>query len=548
MNPIIEKLEGIFRAAANIPDGLEVIRPSDRPDLSDFQSNIALALAKMQKRNPRDVAQEIIGNIKDPELTLAIDGPGFINIKLSPKFVEDAINEIIAKPNLGLPPPAKRLKIVVDYGGPNVAKALHVGHLRPAIIGESMKRLARFLGHEVIGDTHLGDWGLPMGMVIASIKEQNLDPASLSVADLNKLYPAASARSKTDEAFAKRAADETKKLQGGDKENFEIWRKFVATSTSDMKRIYSLLNVEFDLWLGESDAAASAEMLREKFRADGHSRVSQGAEVIDIGEDLPFRVTNSNGQLLYAMTDVGTIFDRMRDIGPDLILYHTDARQNLHFKQVFKVAEKTGVAQNAKLEHLPHGNILGENGTPLKTRSGDTLPLEELITEAIAKAKAKSKNPAAAQDIAIAAIKFADFINPRINDYVLNLDKFTSFEGKTGPYILYTAVRIKSMLRQAAPPTEPHITLAGDHDRALAIELCGFADAVQKSFDSRALHILTQYVYALAVRFNAFYHSCHVLTQPDENLKNSWLALANATLEVFDAFAQIAAINIPEEM
>ncbi|MDR0367233.1 MAG: arginine--tRNA ligase [Rickettsiales bacterium] len=565
-NPLVARLEAAFRSvmgipkfrsAVEVPEKMEMVRPSDRPDLGDFQSNIAFPLGKGMKKSPMEAAGEIAMEITPllPFAEVSVVKPGFVNIRLSRGFVEEALNGIVNKPGLGLEKAKKRLKIVVDYGGPNVAKTLHVGHLRPAIIGEAMKNLARFLGHEAIGDVHLGDWGLPMGMLIAAVKEDGIDLSRLTADGLGALYPKASERAKTDAAFAARAAEETKKLQDGDAENRKIWQGFVAVSVEDIKKAYNILGVEFDLWLGESDAGASAGLLADRFAESGVSRASDGAEIIDIGEypfkgsaPPPFMVRKSNGALVYGMTDLGTIYDRAGSMDPDLIFYHTDARQSLHFHQVFSVADKTGIMPRSKLEHLPHGNILDEGRRPLKTRDGGTLPLMELIGEAVGRAAAKSASAATARAVAVAAIKFADFINPREGDYVLNLDKFASFEGKTGPYVLYTAVRIKSLLGKARAERPYRIRLDNGYDAALAVHLCGFADAVEKSFEHRALNILTQYVYELCVRFGALYHNCKILAEPDAGLRDSWLALAKVSLDCIESWAGITKIEIPGEM
>lgn len=568
MNNLKNKIEEILVKAISecgisIPAGVQILKNSDRPDLSDFQSNIAMSLAKALKKNPRQIATEIVEKITDKDLTVSIDGPGFINIIVGNDFVSKIVScETFSKHKLKNPK-----TIIVDYGGPNVAKSLHVGHLRPSIIGEALKNLARFVGHNVIGDAHLGDWGLPMGMIIASIKEKGLK-LPLSVDELNPIYPEASKRSKVDEAFMATAQEETKKLQNGDKENREIWNSFRKTSVDDIKKTLSLLNIDFDLWLGESDANDDINMLVPEFRAKNFTKMSEGAEVIDLSDYPmnnspvpPFIVVKSNGAVMYGMTDMGTLYDRVKRKHADIIWYVVDSRQSLHFHQVFSAAEITGVKGNAELEHLSFGSVLGPDGKPLKTRNGDNVSLIDLISSTIkfarnkvdenekTKSLSELEKDEIARDVGVAAIKFADLINPRTTDYIFNLEKSVSFEGKTGPYILYTAVRIKSLLRDIKDDfANADIILSNKSDKALAMKLCEFDEAIEKSFDVRGVHILVQYIYELATIFNDFYHNCKI--GPEENLplKKSWLKLSQMTLTVFERFASIIKINIPERM
>ncbi|MBR4316096.1 MAG: arginine--tRNA ligase [Alphaproteobacteria bacterium] len=568
MNNLKNKIEEILVKAISecgisIPAGVQILKNSDRPDLSDFQSNIAMSLAKALKKNPRQIATEIVEKITDKDLTVSIDGPGFINIIVGNDFVSKIVSrETFSEHKLKNPK-----TIIVDYGGPNVAKSLHVGHLRPSIIGEALKNLARFVGHNVIGDAHLGDWGLPMGMIIASIKEKGLK-LPLSVDELNPIYPEASKRSKVDEAFMATAQEETKKLQNGDKENREIWNSFRKTSVDDIKKTLSLLNIDFDLWLGESDANDDINMLVPEFRAKNFTKMSEGAEVIDLSDYPmnnspvpPFIVVKSNGAVMYGMTDMGTLYDRVKRKHADIIWYVVDSRQSLHFHQVFSAAEITGVKGNAELEHLSFGSVLGPDGKPLKTRNGDNVSLIDLISSTIkfarnkvdenekTKSLSELEKDEIARDVGVAAIKFADLINPRTTDYIFNLEKSVSFEGKTGPYILYTAVRIKSLLRDIKDDfANADIILSNKSDKALAMKLCEFDEAIEKSFDVRGVHILVQYIYELATIFNDFYHNCKIGPEENLSLKKSWLKLSQMTLTVFERFASIIKINIPERM
>lgn len=572
MNFIKHKLEEIIMGATrelgySLPENSEIVRDSDRPDLSDFQSNIAMGLAKSLKQNPRMIAQSIVEKIKDDEIDFSIDGPGFINIKLSNKFVGAILNKNVSRETFAPQHFENTKKIIIDYGGPNVAKSLHVGHLRSSIIGEALKNLAKFKGYDVIGDIHFGDWGLPMGLIITSIKEKGIK-LPLSVAELNPIYPEASKRSKEDSEFMALAQEETKKLQNGDEENRKIWKSFWETSVNDIKKTLSILNVDFDLWYGESDANDDVNMLSAEFHDKGFTKMSEGAEIIDLSnypmngvEVPPFIVIKSNGAVMYGMTDMATLYDRVKRQKADMVWYVADSRQGLHFHQVFSAAEITGVAENVKLEHLGFGTVLGMDAKPLKTRNGDNVSLMELITETLSKARKKidenektsslsdTEKEKIANAVGIAALKFADLINPRMSDYIFNLDKFVSFEGKTGPYILYTAVRIKSLLRDCGIEFEENpITLSNQYDKALAIKICDFTSVIDRAFEARGIHILMQYVYELAVSYNNFYHNVKIM--PEKNLaqKKSWLKLSNTVLLIFEVFADIIKIDIPERM
>ena len=565
----IEKifLDSISACGFSLPENVQVLKNSDRPDLSDFQSNIAMSLTKSLHRAPRQIAEEIVSHIASKDLILSIDGPGFINVKVAPEYLSRITEQNSFTPRHTDSPKT----IIVDYSSPNVAKSLHVGHLRSSIIGESLKNLARFLGHQVLGDNHLGDWGLPMGMIIAVIKERGLK-LPLTVEELNPIYPEASKRSKVDEAFMATAQEETKKLQNGDTENRAIWQSFKKTSLDDIKKTLALLNVDFDLWLGESDANDDINMLVPEFRAKGLTRQSEGAEIIDLSaypmngtEVPPFIVVKSNGAVMYGMTDVATLYDRVTRKHADLIWYVVDARQALHFHQVFSVAEITGIKGNAQLEHLGFGTVLGLDGKPLKTRNGDNVSLQELIDSALNMAmkkveeNEKTKSLSAdekseiARDVAISALKFADLINPRTTDYIFNIEKFVSFEGKTGPYILYTAVRIKSLLRELVSSgtkdiESAPILITNQYDKALALRLCEWSDVLDRSFATRGINVLTQYIYDLATAFNDFYHNCKIKPEADKTIQNSWLHLGLQTLRAIEAFASIIKINIPERM
>ena len=542
MNPLVALLEKQVAAAVKsagfeLPNDAGLVRPSDRPDLSDYQSNVALALAKSLQKNPREIADKIAAFIEGASVV-----GGFINIRVAPEKVAAAADTIKDDPRLGHSPAKKKKKIVVDYGGPNVAKSLHVGHLRSSIIGESLKRLAAFAGHKVVGDIHLGDWGLPMGMVIAAIKEEGLK-LPLSVETLNKLYPEASARSKTDGAFMARVQEETKRLQDGDAENRRIWRSFVKTSIDDIKKLLDSLDVHFEEWKGESDANDSVNALVKTLPLE----TSDGARVIPLdkypmnGKPVPpFIAVKSNGAVMYGMTDLATIYDRVRAHDPDEIWYVADSRQALHFHQVFAASEIAGIFPRSRLFHFSLGNVLGADGKPMKTRAGDNVPLEELLDSAV--------EAAGSREIALAAIKFADLMNPRENEYVFNMQKFLAREGKTGVYVLYTAVRIKSILATGAGAESGKIILRNEHDRKLAIELLGFADSVERALALHAPNILVGHIYDLCVAFNSFYHSCRISSEEDEALRRSWTGLSKMTLRALESFASIIGITLPDRM
>ncbi len=561
----IEKniIKAISDCGFELSENTEIVRNSDRPDLSDFQSNIAMNLSKVLKQNPRKIAEDIVSKISNPDLKIEIAGPGFINISVNNNLISNIVSHETFSPHKIDNPK----KIVIDYGGPNVAKSLHVGHLRASVIGEALKNLARFKGYEVIGDVHLGDWGLPMGLIITSIKEKCLK-LPLSIEELNPIYPEASKRSKEDEGFMIKAQEETKKLQNGDKENREIWESFWNTSVNDIKKTLGLLNIDFDLWYGESNANDDVNLLVSEFKEKGFTKISEGAEVIDLSnypmnnsEVPPFIVVKSNGAVMYGMTDMATLYDRVKRQNADMVWYVVDSRQSLHFHQMFSASKITGVKGDAELEHLGFGTVLGLDGKPLKTRNGDNVSLMELITSTLTETRKKveenektkslpeSEKEEIARDVGIAALKFADLINPRTTDYIFNLEKFTSFEGKTGPYILYTAVRIKSLLRDCEIEFEnSDIILSNNSDKTLAMKLCDFNDVIDRAFNARGVHILVQYIYELATIFNDFYHNCKIMPEQNLDLKKSWLKLSKMTLKVFENFADIIKINIPERM
>ncbi len=565
-------LKSIHKLDFNMDPNANIIEKSNRPDLSDFQSNIAMHIAKKLKQNPKEIAEKIIDAannfIEDENIKLTSVG-GFINITVSNNFLSKSLDYFSLKQDI----PEKKLKIFVDYGGPNIAKSLHVGHLRASIIGESLKNLARYMGHEVIGDIHLGDFGLPMGMIIASIKEQKIK-LPISVNELNKIYPAASKRSKEDENFMNICQEETKKLQNKDPENVNIWKNFCDISINDIKKTLSILNIEFDLWKGESDTNDDVNYLVKYFNDKKFTSKSEGAEVIFLynyplhnNNVPPFIVLKSNGAIMYGMTDIATLYDRIKREKADYIWYVVDSRQELHFHQVFSVADLTGIKGKTELEHLGFGSVLGLDAKPLKTRDGDNVSLNELLDSTIAFAKekilsnsktndlSKEEINKISNDIAIAAIKFADLINPRQNDYIFNIEKFVNFEGKTGSYVLYTAVRIKSILKELDINDDKlkeiikfPIVINQKSERDLVLKILEFNEIIEKSFNTRAINILVQYIYELTVIINDFYHNCHIKGETNQNIYNSRLKLLYISLKIIEIFTNIIKINIPERM
>ena len=492
---------------------------SNRPDLGHFQCNGPLAAAKAYRENPRDIASKIAAGLTKNDVfkTISVAGPGFINIALSDSYLANYVAKM-EDARLGVEKVLEPDTIVVDYGGANIAKPLHVGHLRSGIIGEAIKRLARFLGHNVIGDVHLGDWGLQMGMVISEIERRSPtlpyfsdgdngpypEQSPVTVEDLDEIYPTASARCKTDELALEEARRVTRELHDGRPGYFALWKKIHDVSVDDLKSDYEKLNIEFDLWLGESDARDRIAQLTNRLVKQGVAERSQGALVIFVARpddkmDLPpLLLIKSDGAALYGTTDLATIEHRMEQFKPNLMLYVVDSRQSDHFNQVFRAARKAGIAPESEVafEHIGFGTMNGKDGKPFKTRSGDVMKLKDLIQMLVIKAAERmeeaevaekysaEEKQAIARTIGVAALKFGDLMNQPSKDYVFDLDRFASFEGKTGPYLLYTAVRIKSIMRKAAEQglsVGPLIPAVSDIERAILLKLASLADQLQIS-------------------------------------------------------------------
>jgi arginyl-tRNA synthetase len=554
------------------------VTASDRPDLADFQCNGALAAAKAAGRNPREIAAQVVEALKaDPRLgDLEIAGPGFINFKVADAALAERATAIAADPRAGAGAVPKPRRVVVDYGGPNVAKPMHVGHLRASIIGESLKRLFRFGGDTVWGDAHFGDWGFQMGLLIAVIEEEaaskgvSVDQVleSIDLDRLSEIYPAASARVKQDEAFRDVARQKTARLQSGDEGYRAIWKRLHDVSMAALTRDFDALDVHFDLWKGESDADPYIPAMVEDLKAKGLLEPDQGAMIVRVARDgdkrelPPLLVVSSEGSAMYGTTDLATIVERRKEQDPELILYVVDQRQADHFEQVFRAAYLAGYAPEGSLEHLGFGTMNGPDGKPFKTRAGGVLKLGDLIEMATEKARARlheaglgselspEEFEATAHKVAVAALKFADLSNFRGTSYIFDLDRFTSFEGKTGPYLLYQAVRIKSLLRKAADEgaVSGAVIIAEPAERDLALTLDAFETALEEAYDKRAPNYLAEHAYRLSQSFSKFYAACPVLVAPTPELRASRLRLAEATLKQLEQTLELLGIETPEKM
>lgn len=557
---------------------------SQRPELGQFQCNGALPAARPAKRNPRDVAQGVIDALEDRRRfrDLSLAGAGFINLSLTDEALAGASAAMAADGRLGCAAVGVPRNVIVDFGGPNVAKAMHVGHLRSSIIGDCLQRLGRFLGDRVTSDVHLGDWGTQMGMLICELRRRQpelpyfdegfsgpypSDPP-VTIGDLEQLYPVAAARCKEDPGEAEGARLATLELQGGRPGYRALWEHFVAVSVAELKKDFGSLGVHFDLWLGESHAHGRIPALLDRLKAEGRACVSDGALVIPLPtepkekEMPPLILLKSDGAALYGTTDLATLDERVEG-GAEGVLYVVDQRQALHFQQVFRAARLTGVAGGASLEHVAFGTVNGPDGKPFKTRAGGVMKLQDLLALAVEQVAKRMEEAGVAQGypdeerasiatrVGVAAVKFADLANHRLSNYVFDLDKFTRFEGKTGPYLQYAAVRIQSILRKAAergfepgallPPTQPA-------ERDLVLLLTQFPDAVNAAYAERAPNFLCEYVYNVSQVWSRFYQQCHILNETDEGRRGSWLALALFCLRQLEQGLSLLGIEVPERM
>lgn len=557
-----------------------VLQPSGRRDLGEFQLNDAMTLAKTYKKSPRIIAEDIIKVLEqDNRFTnLNIAGPGFINITLTDKYLGELLTKIYENKNLNIDK-RPRKKIILDYGGANVAKALHVGHLRSANIGEALKRLATLLGYEVIGDAHLGDYGRPLGLVVLEIKKRypelpyfdeaytgdfsEVEPP-ITNSDLEEIYPYASNKSKEDENYLEEAREITFKIQNHERGYYDLWKKVVEISKKDIKQVYDMLNVNFELWLGESDAAEYLDELTKIYEESNVLIESEGAQIIEVKEDSdtspmpPLLFKRSNGTVSYETTDLATILQRQKEIKPDEIWYCVDARQGLHFDQVFRAARKVKLIEDkVVLEHIGFGTMNGKDGKPFKTRDGGVMSLKGLI--ALVEEETRKKiNPATvseemkeevAKTVAIAALKYADLLPFRGTDYIFEPEKFADLEGKTGPYLLYSTIRMKSLLTKGENFEIGKITkFKSETEKDIAITILRLPTILNKALDSRSLNDITEYIYKLTSLYNKFYAENKILTEEDKELQKSWLTLTKIVYDINMTLLDVLAIKVPEKM
>ena len=564
-----EAVQAAF-AGLGLPAELGRVTPSDRPDLADFQCNGALAAAKVAGTPPREIAQAVLARLEGrPELlSVELAGPGFINMRVSADTLSARANEIAADPRTGAERVAEPRRVIVDYAGPNVAKPMHVGHLRASIIGESIKRLYRFRADEVWGDAHFGDLGFQMGLLIVAVTDEELSLEDVDLDALDRLDPLAAGKAKTDVAYRDRARKATAELQNGNPAYRAMWKRFVEVSRTALEREFHALGVDFDLWKGESDADPLIPGMIDELQAKGLLVEDQGARIVRVAREgdkrelPPLLAVSSEGSAMYGTTDLATILDRRRTFDPDLMLYCVDQRQADHFEQVFRAAVMAGYADVGQLEHIGFGTMNGPDGKPFKTREGGVLKLHDMIEMTRAKARERlheadlgSELPPeeferTAHKVAVAALKFADLSNYRGTSYVFDLERFSSFEGKTGPYLLYQAVRVKSLLRKAdeAGAQAGRIIVREAAERDLALLLDAFDAALTEAYDKKAPNFVAEHAYRLAQTFSKFYAACPILQAPDEDTRASRLSLARATLTQLELALDLLGIQTPERM
>ncbi len=576
---ITKDLENLVKQAGYEVDSL-VLQPSGRKDLGQYQLNDAMTLAKKYGKNPRMIAEDIAKVLAtDSRFTnINIAGPGFINITLTDEYLVEILNTISVNIEENIDKEAPK-KIIIDFGGANVSKALHVGHLRSANIGEALKRLARLLGHEVLGDAHLGDYGRPLGLVVLEIKKMypnlpffdenytgDYSEVELPITneDLEKIYPLASTKSKEDEAYLEEARNVTAKIQSKTRGYYDVWKRVIEISKADIKQVYDKLNVHYELWLGESDAVEYFDELNEIFEKAGVLEESEGAKIVEVKEDTdnapmpPLLFVKSNGTISYQTTDLATILQRKKEYNPDEIWYITDGRQCLHFEQVFRAARLAGlVDETTKLEHIPFGTMNGRDGKPFKTRDGGVMSLKNLITlvneETIKRIDPESvteeEKKEISETVAIAALKYADFLPYRATDYVFEIEKFADLEGKTGSYILYSTIRMKSLLAKAKDLKQEkmHI-LNGDTERELALTILSLPTVLTKSKEAKSLNDIAEFLYKVTSLYNKFYSENKVLVEENSELQESWLVLTKLVYDINNLLLDVLGIKVPEKM
>lgn len=558
---------------------------SNRPDLCQYQCNGAMAGAKLYHKAPIMIANQVVESLQDNEMFESVEAvmPGFINIKLNSEFVAKYLNDMKEADKYGCENKAPET-IVIDYGGANVAKPLHVGHLRSAVIGESVKRIERFMGNKVISDVHLGDWGLQMGLIITELECRKPDlvyfdesytgeypeEAPFTISELEEIYPCASAKSKVDEEFKEKAHQATLKLQSGYAPYTAIWKHIMKVSVEDLKKNYGNLNVDFDLWKGESDAQPYIPGLIQDLIDKKLAYESQGALVVDISKEddtkelPPCIVRKSDGAALYATSDLATIIQREQDYKPNHYIYVADKRQELHFTQVFRVSKKANIVdENTKMEFLGFGTMNGKDGKPFKTRDGGVMRLESLIAQInksvydkIMENRTVSEEEAnnTAKIVGLAALKYGDLSNQASKDYIFDIDRFASFEGNTGPYILYTIVRIKSILEKYkaesgnADVNLPVINTDNGSQMQLMLEVAKFNEIIENAAEELAPHKICSYVYDLSNAFNRFYHETKILAEEDQTKKAGYIALINLTINVLEQCIDLLGFSAPDRM
>ena len=584
MELMAEELASAFEKAGYNPEYGKVT-VSNRPDLCEFQCNGAMAGAKAYKKAPFMIADDVVSYLKDSQIFAMAEvvKPGFINLRVKEEFLGDYLKKMAADEKYSVKTAEKPKTIIIDYGGPNVAKPLHVGHLRSAIIGESIKRIGRFVGHKVIGDVHLGDWGLQMGLIITELQERHPElvyfdesftgeypeEAPFTISELEEIYPCASGKSKEDEDYKKRALEATRELQQGRRGYRAIWKHIMNVSVADLKKNYGNLDVHFDLWMGESDAQEYIPDMVDYLKDNGYAHYDQGALVVDVKEETdtkeipPCMILKSDGAALYDTTDLATIIQRMKLYKPDEICYLADKRQELHFVQCFRCARKAKlVNDDTVLSFIGFGTMNGKDGKPFKTREGGVMRLETLIkdineemfTKIVENRSVKDKDAKeTAEIVGLSAIKYGDLSNQATKDYIFDIDRFTSFEGNTGPYILYTIVRIKSILNRFAEEggnLEAGTILdpVNDSQKNLMLQLTGFGATVENAFEEKAPHKICAYIYEVSNAFNSFYHETKILSEENEAQKASFIQLLKLTKKVLETCIDLLGFSAPDRM
>lgn len=581
---ITEELEQAFEDAGYGKE-LAKVTLSNRPDLCEYQCNGAMAGAKKYHKAPIMIAEDVAAKISTDGSIREVEAvkPGFINLKTNPDYIADYLNQMASQDKLGVEEEKNPKTIIVDYGGPNVAKPLHVGHLRSAIIGESVKRITRFMGNQVVGDIHLGDWGYQMGLIITELKKRQPDlpyfdddftgeypkEPPFAIGDLEEIYPTASAYAKEHEEYREEALEATFQLQNGKPGYRAVWKHIMNVSVADLKKNYGNLNVEFDLWKGEADAQKYIPDMVQRLKDEGYAHLDEGALVVDVKEETdtkeipPCMILKSDGAALYDTTDLATLVEREELYQPDDVIYVVDKRQELHFVQVFRCAKKTGIVRKETgLRFLGFGTMNGKDGKPFKTREGGVMRLEHLIADITAKMYKKiTDNRTVAEEeamgtakiVGISAIKYGDLSNQASKDYIFDVDRFTSFEGNTGPYILYTIVRIKSILgkyKEAGNSLDDTMIIGAgsESEKALMLEAAKFNGVMETVYEELAPHKICAYIYDLANAFNRFYHETKILTEENVKRQKSYIGLLKLIRDILNTCIDLLGFEAPERM